>query len=104
MIKSEDFICQKRGKREKLAFTPDDVINKFGESPVCYITGKKIDIYNTKSYHFDHKLPRSKGGLNTLDNLGICTKQANMAKNDMTEDELIQFCKDVLIYRGFKIN
>src|SRR5574343_274543 len=35
-------------------FTADDVLNKFGEKPICYLTGKEIDIYNYKSYQFDH--------------------------------------------------
>ena len=87
----------------KPEFTVEDVINKFGEKPKCYLTGMDIDISNTKSYHFDHKIPRSKGGDNSLDNLGICTREANQAKNNMTEKEFIELCKSVLIHKGYKL-
>lgn len=84
-------------------FTVDDIINKFGENPKCYLTGEDIDIYKPNTYHFDHIIPRSKGGPSTIDNLGICTKQANQAKTNMTPDELIQFCKNVLSYNGYEV-
>jgi hypothetical protein len=83
-------------KYEKPTFTAQDVINKFGEKPICYLTGKEIDIYNPRSYVFDHIHPASRGGKNTLENLGICTKQANASKTDMTYDEFIDFCKLVI--------
>ena len=37
-----------------------------------------------------------KRGDNSLNNLGICTKQANIMKSDMTPDELINLCKLIL--------
>lgn len=84
-------------------FTPEDVINKFGENPVCYLTGKEIDIYSPRTYQFDHKIPVSKGGDNSLENLGIATSQANKCKHDLTPEELIQFCKDVLTNHGYNV-
>ena len=81
---------------EKNTFTVEDVIDKFGESPVCYITGDSINIYDTASFNFDHIMPRSRGGKNNLNNLGICTKQANSAKGDMTPEEFLSFCKKVV--------
>lgn len=80
-------------------FTVEDVINKFGITPKCYLTGIEIDIYQPRTYHFDHKIPISRGGDNSIENLGICTKQANMAKTDMTEEEFITFCNLVSTYR-----
>lgn len=76
-------------------FSVQDVIDKFGESPVCYLTGEPIDISKRSTYHFDHLIPKSRGGTNTLDNLGICTKQANMAKGNMTVEEFREFCRKV---------
>lgn len=78
------------------SFTVEDVINKFGEHPICYLTGDLINIYETSSFNFDHIIPRSRGGENTLDNLGICTKEANFAKGDMTPKEFLEFCKKVV--------
>lgn len=79
-------------------FTVDDVLKKFGDNPKCYLTGEPIDIYKPSSYHFDHIIPISRGGSNTIDNLGICTKRANLAKNDMTPDEFLFFCQKIIDY------
>lgn len=84
-------------------FTVEQVINLIGENPKCYLTGKTIDLTDPKSYHFDHKIPSSRGGKNTLDNLGICTKEANLSKSNLSIDEYIQVCKDVLNNFGYNI-
>lgn len=85
-------------------FTITDLINKFGENPKCYLTGEVIDINQPRTYAFDHKIPRSKGGANSLDNLGICTKTANQSKTDMSVDEYIEHCKKVLQNFGYNLN
>lgn len=84
--------------------TDKDVIDKFGQNPKCYLTGNDIDINKPRTYHFDHKVPVSRGGTNTLDNLEICTKKANNSKSDMTHDEFVEFCKTVLIHHGYQIS
>ncbi len=76
-------------------FTVQDVLDKFGTNPTCYLTGDSIDISKPSSYHFDHIIPKSKGGQSTIDNLGLCTKQANMAKGNMTADEFVNFCRKI---------
>lgn len=81
---------------QKPTFTVNDVIEKFGSNPTCYLTGDYIDINQPRTYHFDHIVPVSKGGTNTLDNLGICTKNANQAKHDMSLDEFLELCSKVL--------
>jgi 5-methylcytosine-specific restriction endonuclease McrA len=88
---------------EKIMLSINDIINKLGENPKCYLTGRPIDISKSRSYHFDHILPRTRGGQNTLDNLGIACKEANMAKTDATVEEFIQLCKEVLINFGYEI-
>ena len=52
---------------------------------------------------FDHIIPKSKGGTNTLSNLGLCVKDANTAKGDMSVDELVDLCKDILQHNGYEI-
>jgi len=84
--------------------TVEDVLKKFGENPKCYLTGEDIDIHKSRMYEFDHIIPRSKGVDNNIDNLGICSRRANRAKNDMTPDEFIMLCKTVLEHNGYKIN
>lgn len=92
------------GKMNEESFTVDDVINKFGEKPKCYLTGVEIDIYQTTTYHFDHIVPVSKGGDNSINNLGICTKMANMAKTNMTYDEFVELCKKVVEQHSLSTN
>lgn len=95
--KTYNFCRISRGKKAmSLTFNFQDVVDKFGENPVCYLTGQPIDIHKPSSYHFDHIIPRSRGGTNELDNLGICTKAANFSKNDMAFDEFINFCETVV--------
>lgn len=95
---------QKRGNlMNQIKFAVEDVINKFGENPKCYLTGQEIDVNKPSTYHFDHIIPVSRGGDNSLDNLGICTKNANLAKKDMTPDEFINLCKQVLKYNNVSL-
>lgn len=84
-------------------FTIKDLIHKFSSNPTCYLTGLPIDITKTSTYSFDHIIPSTRGGDNSIDNLGICTKQANMAKTDMTLDEFINLCKLVLQNNGYLV-
>lgn len=88
----------------KLTFNIKDVFAKFGQITQCYLTGEIIDLSKPETYQLDHKIPWCKGGNATLDNLGICTPIANQAKNAMTPDELIEFCKKVLTHHGYEIN
>ena len=86
----------KKMSKNDLNFTLEDVLNKIGEEPKCYLTGVPIDLEDTKSYQLDHIIPVSRGGTNTLDNLEIATKKANQAKADMTLDEFKNLCQLVV--------
>lgn len=97
-VKIRNFCRNKELKYEKPTFTAKDVINKITKSPVCYLTGAPIDIYDKKSYQLDHIIPRSRGGDNSLDNLGIASAKANQAKRDMTPEEFLNLCKSVVAY------
>lgn len=85
------------------SFTVKDLISRFGENPKCYLTGEQIDINKPRTYHFDHKIPKSRGGTNSIDNLGICTRDANLCKRDKTPEELIDLCKKILTNNGYEI-
>jgi len=84
------------------SFTTKDVIAKLGANPVCYLTGKKIDLNQPHTFQFDHIIPTSKGGTNDLDNLAICVSEANFAKGDLNLNELYSLCEDILNWRNKK--
>jgi len=88
-------IIRKRIYMEK-TFTIDDILKKFSENPKCYLTGEPIDLTKPNSYQLDHIIPSSRGGDNSLQNCGLASKRANMAKTDMTHEEFIEFCRKVV--------
>lgn len=82
----------------------DTVLTKIRSNPKCYITGRPINLMDSSSYHFDHILPRSRGGDNSVENLGLTCAIANRSKSNMTIEEYIELCKEVLINHGYEIN
>lgn len=79
-----------------IMFTSKQLLEKIGDSPTCYLTGRKIDLYDPKSYHLDHIIPKSRGGDNTLDNCGLACKLANISKSHMTYEEYVSLCREVI--------
>lgn len=102
-IRDKLYDFYKRGNKMDDKLTLEQVIEKFGEKPKCYLTGDDIDIYKPSTYEFDHIIPASRGGNNSIENLGICSRKANQSKRDMTPDELECFCKKVLEHRGYQV-
>ena len=82
----------------------EDVINKIGLNPVCYLTGRKLDIKDTSSYTFDHRVPSALGGTNDLENLEICCAEANHAKAGLSLDDFYDLCAEILAYRAKQSN
>lgn len=80
-------------------YSCQDVIDKLGENPVCYLTGELIDLDRPDTYNLDHIIPASKGGTNDLQNLGICLKSANQAKGELLISELYVLCEKILAWR-----
>lgn len=80
-------------KESQNMITEEQLLNKIGPNPTCYLTGLPIDLNKPHTYEFDHIIPSSRGGDNSIDNLGLCIKQANRAKGNMTKDEFINLCK-----------
>lgn len=77
-------------------FTLDELIEKIGDNPVCYLTGREIDLSKSRSYSLDHIIPRSKGGDNSLENCGLTCRDANQAKYDLTLEEFVSLCQEVV--------
>ena len=97
--KSRDFRNSTKGSERRVTthkFTVGDILNKFGEAPKCYLTGDNINLYDPGSYQFDHIVPVCKGGDNSLDNLGLVIKDANLSKFHMTVEEYVELCKKVI--------
>ena len=84
-------------------YTYKDVLNAIGGTKQkCYLTGRPIDL-EKDNYNLDHKIPISKGGTNDISNLGITCPEANASKSDLTIDEYISLCKEVLLNFGYKV-
>ena len=58
----------------------------------------------SRSYNLDHITPRSRGGNNSIENCNIIDKQVNVAKRDLTNEEFISLCKEVLEHNGFDVS
>jgi 5-methylcytosine-specific restriction endonuclease McrA len=60
----------------------------------CAYTGKQLG----RDAQVDHKVPVSRGGTNTADNLHWVTAAANFVKRDKTHDEFLALCLDIAHY------
>lgn len=97
-VKRCTFSVCKRRKMANYMFSLDELIEHLGENPKCYLTGRKIDLSNGRSYALDHIIPRSKGGDNSLNNCGITCTEANRAKFDLNLDDFVSLCQEVVDY------
>jgi 5-methylcytosine-specific restriction endonuclease McrA len=91
-------------KDAELIFNSADVLRKFGDNPSCYLTGRAINWEESDTYNFDHFVPASKGGDNSLENLRLSCPSANRAKYDLSFEEFIILCRDVLIKNGYTVS
>ena len=69
----------------------------------CAYSGRKLNLLDSTSYSLDHIEPRSRGGTNDMENCALTSKEANMAKSDLSKDEFLKLCEDVLKHNGYKV-
>lgn len=94
----------KRVKGNRVAtFTWKELVAKHGIQSQCYLTGRPVDLNQPKTYSFDHITPISRRGDNSLDNLGITCLAANKAKNDLSVEEFLVLCREVLEHNGYQV-
>lgn len=91
------------GRKLMNDFSVSKILDLIEENPYCYLSGRKILVDDTDKWSLDHIHPSSRGGDNTLENCGITTSEVNQAKNNLTVDEFIELCKDVLQYNGYSV-
>jgi hypothetical protein len=89
---------------QEINFSFDDFLLKIGNEPKCYLSGERINLYETKSYSIDHITPSSKGGKNTLENAGLISSSLNKMKSDITVEKFLEKCIQVLEYNGYLIS
>lgn len=89
--------------QRKMTFNYKDVYVKYGDHFPCSLTGRPLKFNEPNTYEYDHILPTSRGGDNTLSNLQLLCPEANHAKGMMTDDEFKDLCKEVIIHAGYKI-
>lgn len=93
-------ICKFNGDSDNMNnLKLEEFMEKYeGKEVKCYLTGDLIDITKPRTYEFDHIIPKSRNGDSSIENLGICTRQANRSKSDMTCEEYLELCKKVILY------
>lgn len=65
------------------------------QAGACNLTGEILDEHNAEC---DHKIPVSRGGPSTIDNLQWITGEVHAAKGRMTNEEFIEMCRKVVAH------
>lgn len=89
--------------QQPMTFNYKDVYAKYGDHFPCALTGRPLDFNKPETYEYDHIIPTSRGGDNTIDNLQIVCPEANRAKQNLTDEEFLDLCKEVVLNKGYKL-
>lgn len=98
--KTADPLYFKKGrfmmKGTTIPFSLEELRQKIGDSPKCYLTGEPIDLLKPETYSLDHVIPLSRGGKSSLENCELIKADINQAKWNMTPEEFLLLCKRVI--------
>lgn len=66
----------------------------------CALTGRRL---NRDNAHLDHITPKARNGRDDIGNLRWLCTEANLAKRDLTDEEFMVLCLDVMRWIGERI-
>ena len=72
------------------------ILDSILANPVCYLTGRTIDLLDHNSYELDHVEPVANGGKADLDNIRLAHRDANQAKGDLPYEDFLSLCFEIL--------
>ena len=92
----------KKGETVIRGTTPNkkNVLEKFANNKNCRLCGMTCDFTNSKSYSFDHYVPKSRGGDNSLENMQLLCMQCNQMKHAMLQEEFLEKCKRIVEFNN----
>jgi 5-methylcytosine-specific restriction endonuclease McrA len=78
-------------KRNKLSVSAKQLQQLYLKNPNCYYCAVSL---NHRQIHIDHKMPRSRNGIEGMDNLVISCPDCNRLKHTRSEQEFKNFLKE----------
>lgn len=76
-------------------FSEDDLLAYWAANGVsdemCFYTGVPL----AEGWHIDHKVPLSRGGAHSMDNIVPCSPEVNIQKGTMTAEEYLAYLTEV---------
>lgn len=65
----------------------------------CALTGRRLD----RSAQLDHIVARARGGSDSKSNLRWLCRDANLARRELSDEEFVRLCEDVMAWIGKRI-
>lgn len=66
---------------------------------LCALTGERLD----RTAEVDHIIPKVRGGSDQAGNVRWVTRRVNLAKRDLTDEEFLALCSNVMRWIGMRI-
>lgn len=79
--------------RGNCSFTYEEIKELYNSTNKCFYCGREVKPF-TVDKQIDHKIPISRGGKNSIENMVICCKACNSGKCDKTDVEYKNYLKE----------